>query len=203
MCPSCAESRDDFKWAIDAVLAECGRSDDEIDTAVAAERARCAAVCRGVVARYRSGACGCIECDARGDGARECAEAIERAQVATLDAHRTRADAAEADRDYWREQATGMAPSVDGMRALCTRLFPGGTGCVVDPERVVAAVDALRAIIAGRTVAPSDEEIAAHAAAGGSWLVRDCRDETTTTRVGWHPLDATGRPCAWPTGGGL
>lgn len=51
---------------------------------------------------------------------------------------------AEADRDYWREQATGMAPSVDGMRALGTRLFPGGTGCIVDPERVVAEVDRLR-----------------------------------------------------------
>ena len=61
-----------------------------------------------------------------------------------LDGHRTRADAAVADRDYWREQATGMAPSVDGMRALGTRLFPGGTGCVVDPERVVAEVERLR-----------------------------------------------------------
>ena len=102
------------------------------------------------------------------------------------------------DRDYWREQATGMAPCVDGMRAITSLLIPGGTGCIVDPERVVAAVAALRAIIAGRTVAPSDEEIAAHEAARGSWLVRYRRDETTTTRVGWHPLDATGRPCAWP-----
>jgi hypothetical protein len=104
-----------------------------------------------------------------------------------------------ADRDYWREQATAAAPCVDGMRAITSLLIPGGTGCIVDPERVVAA---LRAIIAGRTVAPSDAEIEAHAAAGGSWLVRYRRDETTTTRVGWHPLDATGRPCAWPTGGG-
>jgi len=96
-----------------------------------------------------------------------------------------------------------MAPCVDGMRAITSLLIPGGTGCIVDPERVVAAVAALRAIIAGRTVAPSDEEIAAHAAAGGSWLVRYRRDETTTTRVGWHPLDATGRPTTWPTGGGL
>jgi hypothetical protein len=58
---------------------------------------------------------------------------------------RERAEAAEAERDYWREQATGMAPSVDGMRALGTRLFPGGTGCVVDPERVVAEVDSMLA----------------------------------------------------------
>jgi hypothetical protein len=49
--------------------------------AVAAERARCAAVCREVAARYRSGACGCAECEGRGDGARECAEAIERGAV--------------------------------------------------------------------------------------------------------------------------
>lgn len=123
--------------------------------------------------------------------------------LSALDAHHTRADAAEADRDYWREQAIGMAPCVDGMRAITSLLIPGGTGCIVNPERVVAAVAALRAIIAGRTVAPSDEEIAAHAAARGSWLVRYCRDETTTTRVGWHPLDATGRPTTWPTGGGL
>ena len=50
-------------------------------TFVAEERARCATVCREVAARYRSGKCGCIECDARGDGARECAEAIERGEV--------------------------------------------------------------------------------------------------------------------------
>ena len=45
------------------------------------ERARCAAVCREVAARYRHGACGCEECEGRGDGARECAEAIERGEV--------------------------------------------------------------------------------------------------------------------------
>jgi hypothetical protein len=142
---------------------------------------------------------------------------------AALDAHRTRAEAAEADRDYWREQATAAAPCVDEIRRLTLRVVRGGTGCALDPvlavdtaiatldgmmvsiERIAsvrdaarAEADALRAIIAGRTVAPSDEEIEAHAAAGGSWLVRYRRDETTTTRVGWHPLDATGRPCAWP-----
>jgi len=153
-------------------------------TTAAAERARCAAVCRAVATALDD------------DTALACAEAIERGPER---------DACEAisDRDYWREQAIGMAPCVDGMRAITSLLIPGGTGCIVDPERVVAAVAALRAIIAGRTVAPSDEEIAAHAAAGGSWLVRYRRDETTTTRVGWHPLDATGRPTTWPTGGGL
>ena len=50
-------------------------------TFVAEERARCATVCREVAARYRSGACGCAECEGRGDGARECAEAIKRGAV--------------------------------------------------------------------------------------------------------------------------
>lgn len=105
-------------------------------------------------------------------------------------------DAAEADRDYWHAQATGMAPSVDGMRAITSLLIPGGTGCVVDPERAVAAVDALRAIVDGRTAAPTDAERAVHA---GEWLVR-YRDSRACR---WWPLDSTGRPCAWPTGGGL
>jgi len=48
---------------------------------VSAERARCAAVCREVAARYRGGACPCEECEGRCDGARECAEAIERGEV--------------------------------------------------------------------------------------------------------------------------
>lgn len=45
-----------------------------------AERARCAAACREVAARYRYGACGCEECEGRSDGARECAEAIDRGE---------------------------------------------------------------------------------------------------------------------------
>lgn len=60
-------------------------------------------------------------------------------------AERARAAAAEADRDYWHAQATMAAPCVDAVRALTLRLIPGGTGCAVDPERVVAAVDGLRA----------------------------------------------------------
>ena len=59
-------------------------------TAVAAERARCAAVCREVAARYRSGACGCAECEGRGDGARECAEAIERGEAGQCTPHSSR-----------------------------------------------------------------------------------------------------------------
>ena len=157
-------------------------------------------------------------------------------------------DAADADRDYWRAQATMAAPCVDAVRALTLRLIPGGTGCAVDPERVVAAVEGLaserdaarraatfaemerdtlrgltdamradnvrlRAIVEGRTVPPTPQEIAAHHDASGSgWLVSSDRDVIPYTlcrseaRDGgapdgarWWPLDASGRPCPWPT----
>ena len=54
---------------------------DEVRAAVAAERTRCAAVCREVAARYRGGACPCEECDGRCNGSLECAEAIERGEA--------------------------------------------------------------------------------------------------------------------------
>jgi hypothetical protein len=62
-------------------------------TAVAAERARCAAVCREVSARYRHGACGCAGCEGRRDGARECAEAIERGEAGQCSPHSSRGNA--------------------------------------------------------------------------------------------------------------
>lgn len=80
------------------------------------------------------------------------------------------------------------------------------------------AVVALRAIIEGRTVPPTDAEIAAHHAAGGRWrcLVpnrlwqsKDAMHDSTariqraTLEVDggpavWWSIDSTGRPCAWP-----
>lgn len=74
----------------------------------------------------------------------------------------------------------------------------------------------LRAIIAGRTTPPTDEEIEAHYAARGRWAVstRDRSAELITlpiaalymrderprgyTPVRWVALDAECRPCAWP-----
>lgn len=105
-------------------------------------------------------------------------------------------DAAEADCDYWREQATMMAPCVDEIRRLTQRVVRGGTGCALDPVRAVAAVDALLAIVDGRAEAPTDAERAVHA---GEWLVR-YRDSRA---VRWWPLDSTGRPTTWPKGGDL
>ena len=79
-------------------------------------------------------------------------------------------------------------------------------------------VVALRAIIEGRTVPPTDAEIAAHHAAGGRWrcLVPNrlwqsnaamhastARIQRATLEVDggpavWWSIDSTGRPCAWP-----
>lgn len=76
--------RDEARAALadnDLILEQRERQLTAALTFVAEERARCATVCREVVARYRSGACGCAECEWRGDGARECAEAIERGVV--------------------------------------------------------------------------------------------------------------------------
>ena len=87
-----------------------------------------------------------------------------------------------------------------------------------DMERLARTVIALHAIIEGRATPPTDAEIAAHDAAGGTWLVRYRRDgwggddaalflDVLAPRdvrgdglaaVRWWPLDASGRPCAWP-----
>lgn len=80
-------------------------------------------------------------------------------------------------------------------------------------ERLTAERDAAHAIIAGRTVAPTDAELEAHYATGGAWvlviatgafslersslgLIRYYRDGGHVTR--WIALDARGCPCAWP-----
>lgn len=85
---------------------------------------------------------------------------------------------------------------------------------LADVARLTAERDAALAIIAGRDVAPTDEELEVHHAAGGAWvlvietgafslersslgLIRYYRDGGHVTR--WIALDATGRPCAWPT----
>ena len=81
----------------------------------------------------------------------------------------------------------------------------------------VARVTELEAIIAGRTTPPTDEEIDAHEVAGGMWVATPARKTisgrswscamSTAYEVRrflvspgdrWIPLDADGRPCAWP-----
>lgn len=74
--------------------------------------------------------------------------------------------------------------------------------------------DALRAIVEGRTTPPTYAEIDAHEVAGGLWRWQNLPDDPAGPRFGharaaeamyfcrfplrWWPLDATGRPCAWP-----
>ena len=76
-------------------------------------------------------------------------------------------------------------------------------------------VVALRAITEGRTTRPTDAEIDAHCASGGRWLMtaghwnswlflsnhqqqaKNMREGVLDTQR-WLPLDAHGRPCAWP-----
>ena len=94
----------------------------------------------------------------------------------------------------------------DAAEAECARLTT---------ERDAARAEAagLRAVVEGRTVPPTPQEIAAHHDASGSgWLVSSDRDVIPYTlcrseaRDGgapdgarWWPLDASGRPCPWPT----
>lgn len=113
--------------------------------------------------------------------------------------------ACRAQRETWRQIAESDPTfRVDGAEAEALRLTQ---------ER-----DALRAIIEGRTVPPTDAEIAAHHAAGGRWrcLVpnrlwqsKDAMHDSTariqraTLEVDggpavWWSIDSTGRPCAWP-----
>jgi len=117
-----------------------------------------------------------------------------------------RADAADADRDYWRAQATMAAPCVDAVRAITTRLIPGGTGCAVDPERAVAAVAALAAQHAADVAAA----VAAAVAAERARCAAVCRDIASDAPYddaaqAWcdacaEAIDALTAPA--PTGGG-
>ena len=98
---------------------------------------------------------------------------------------------------------------------LLTAARPRAGADAVELDSLRDEVAALREIIAGRTTAPTDAEIEAHAEAGGSWLTGDTvtwapgslramRDggEVAANSCSWIPLDAEGRPCAWPTANG-
>ena len=78
-----------------------------------------------------------------------------------------------------------------------------------------AELAALRAIIDGRTIPPTGDEIEAHHHAGGSWYVASTHGRAlTTTRADavalcahlaaskypatWWAISVRGRPCAWP-----
>ena len=120
-----------------------------------------------------------------------------------------------------------QATEFDGLRALAVAvgLDPDGSdpraevatlraAALADAGRLAAERDAALAIIAGRDVAPTDAEVEAHERANGlgsAWLcVWEGRQRVIEHSSGvryirgtggrpWWPLDATGRPCAWPT----
>lgn len=83
----------------------------------------------------------------------------------------------------------------------------GGAGPQV--AALVAEVERLRAIVEGRTTAPTAAEMLVHWNAGGWWLVLDdcehlhslCVRERGDVFAGARrimPTDRDGRPCAWP-----
>lgn len=107
--------------------------------------------------------------------------------------------------------------SVAAQMGLTTLLMGGDEPSLMDAipglARTVKALHAevarRGAIIEGRTVAPTDAEIDAHHAAGGSWLtgdtvtwapvsLRGMRDNGETEGCVWIALDGDGKPCAWP-----
>ncbi len=89
----------------------------------------------------------------------------------------------------------------------------------------VTEIAQLRAILEGSTTAPTDEELDAHAKAGGVWMmsgptldvgpavttpgdawgVREARDcaakHLAPGTIRWRPIDKHARPCAWPVVG--
>jgi len=119
----------------------------------------------------------------------------------------------------WVQVKVALPYLRDAERALVaerTRAEAAEAECArLTTERDAARAEAagLRAVVEGRTVPPTPQEIAAHHDASGSgWLVSSDRDVIPYTlcrseaRDGgapdgarWWPLDASGRPCAWPT----
>ena len=117
-----------------------------------------------------------------------------------------RAEAAEAALDVARADARGWREECDGLMSSL--------------ETIAWDRDEARAIIHGRDVAPTSEELASHdrgAPMSGWWLcvmrgrpslmrhdaVIGHRNGVTigwwgANEARWWPLDAAGRPCAWP-----
>lgn len=112
-----------------------------------------------------------------------------------------------------------------GMNTAVAMIFAAAPDLAASVEHHAARADAasqerdaLRAIIDGRTVPPTDTEMAQHDSRGGSWLIaprhyqpvayRDISiakhyalmalDGDDALPMTWWALDATGRPCAWP-----
>lgn len=238
LCPWCSEAhatereRDSLRVALDlrndTITAMRERATESVAACAAAERARDDA--REDLARIGR----LVECDSLVGV--EIHAAVEHVVRHELDAARDAAERAERERDdaraevetlraeavLLREQLAAATARLEFADAGLKKLADAGWELATDRDR-------LRAIIAGRTDAPTDAEIAAHYATGGWW--RSFRhayemdhnglrftvgaqshdygsahfvevDRAQFARDGhvatWWPIDADGRPCAWP-----
>ena len=136
--------------------------------------------------------------------------------AASVAHHEARAQRAEADRDAALAHAAEFERALHVVRSTAEREAD-------DVLALRAERDALRAIVEGQTTLPTDAEALAHDRAGGRWLVLRASGGTIGRSdadlavfglgVAWisptptddfpgaervWPLDATGRPCAWP-----
>jgi hypothetical protein len=123
-----------------------------------------------------------------------------------------------ATRAAWLATLPACASAPAGVVAAEAATRAALDGAPVDVVLVVDALRAenarLRAIVEGRTTAPTRDEVDVHFAAGGRWILRwsdgtfgtargpcavaDASEPGILTAVRWWPLDRDGRPCAWP-----
>lgn len=144
---------------------------------------------------------------------REANAALIVAAVNALPALLDAAERAERAEARVAEMEARLQFADDGLK----KLTDAGWSLATQRDRLRARVAELEAIIAGRTTPPTDEEIEAHAAAGGRWVVSHPRGlfgwlakseiDAIRTRaaadgwdgVAWLSVASDGRPCAWPT----
>lgn len=144
-----------------------------------------------------------------------------------IDRLRTARDGRHALAHVWPADLRDALSALDAAEAECARLTTeldaarrAATFAEMERDTLRGLTDAmradnvrLRAIVAGRETAPTDAELTTHHDEGGSgWLVssdRDvipytlCRSEArdggASPGARWWALDASGRPCPWPT----
>lgn len=165
----------------------------------------------------RAGGCLVTPWDGGGWTCAECGVSAPRA--AWVQAQRWQA-AADAMRDRERARTEAAEAEVARLRADRDRVDLAAHSLTLACDAARAEADALRAIVEGRDVAPTRDAIDAHHATGGRWLAQWSNGTSTTVQhpsalshlaeescepgrrlrvVRWWALDATGRPCPWPT----
>ena len=110
----------------------------------------------------------------------------------------------------WRNRDDGGVTLTASERQRLEHIVGKMAGAIrTEPDRVDAATAALREIISGRDVLPTDAEALAHEHAHGRWLLRrvDGKMSLFDLAVAWvdpvlvarcWALDRDGKTCAWP-----